>query len=99
MAFTKDRGIDFRIPTGINLTGISAAHLRLRAPTLVDLIEWDCSVFDSENGVLRYITSVETEHDELDSAGEWQAQAKVNFASGEVFYGAIVKFTVGAVLV
>jgi hypothetical protein len=50
-----------------------------------------------ENGVLRYVTP--TTSDLLNDPGEWQAQAKIIFSSGEIFHGAIVKFTVAPVLV
>jgi CO dehydrogenase/acetyl-CoA synthase delta subunit len=97
MPFTKDRGIDMRIPTGVNLTGLSTGYVEVKKPSGGAAVEYTCTIFDMENGVLRYVTP--TTSDLLNDPGEWQAQAKIIFSSGEIFHGAIVKFTVAPVLV
>jgi len=96
MPYTEDRGIDFRINTTINLAGASAVIAKIKLPS-AESTTWTCEVYDETNGILRYITS--TSVDELDQAGTWQVQAKVTFASGEVYHGAVASFTVTEVLV
>ena len=97
MPFTEDRGIDFRINTGINLAGASATVAQIKKPD-VTTTTWTCTIYDETNGTIRYITPTGTA--DLDGqTGIWQVQAKITFASGEIYHGLITSFTVTEVLI
>jgi len=97
MPYTEDRGIDFRINTAINLAGASAAVAKIKKPDL-STTSWTCSIYDEANGIIRYITS--TVANELDNQiGIWTVQAKITFASGEIYHGIETTFSVAEVLI
>ena len=59
---------------------------------------WTCTVLDEANGIIRYITT--TGSAILDGqVGTWQVQARIGFATGEVYHGAVGSFPVSEVLV
>ena len=95
MPFKQDRGIDIRLQTGINLAGASAVQGKVKKPDATTAT-WTMTVYDEANGVLRYITA--TSSDELGIVGKWQLQAKITFATGEIYHGAIGEFSIVDVL-
>lgn len=94
--YTEDEGVDFRVYTGIDITGYSAIVCKVKKPNATTTI-WTMIADDVTNGILRYITST-TAKDLDGQVGTWTLQPKITLATGEVFHGLEVTFTVTEVV-
>lgn len=97
--YTEDRGLIFRFNLGIDISGYSAVEILIKKPNLAT-DTWVCTVYDQTNGIISYTTPTGSEiFNGAGLTGTWTGQARLSFASGEIYHGDPFTFTVAEVMI
>lgn len=88
--YINDVGHIFTIKTEVDLSSVNTATIELSKPDNVGSATWTASISAATSGQLVYVT----QSGDLDTAGWWEAQAKIWESDTSQFHGETYNFHV-----
>lgn len=88
--FLDDRGHVFTVQIGVDLTSINTVTLEVLKPMRVSSATWVGSITVAGSGTINYVI----QSGDLDTAGIWEAQARIWKSNSSYFHGDTFNFEV-----